>query len=1011
MAADPRSLTGLALREVLAGRLPVPAAPEPRPAGARPGRDLTVLGAEQHNLKRIDVTIPRNTFTVITGVSGSGKTSLAFDTIFAEGQARYVESLSTYARRFLGRLDKARVDGIEGLAPAVAIDQKNSGRSPRSTLATVTELYDYLRLLYARVGVPHCPSCGRRLEGWSPTRLARELAETRAGERLILSAPLWRPGSQRPTSLDRPEHFPALAKSLVAEGFIRAHLDGEPVELGEWLASPAAQRALKPAPAIDLVVDRLTVSASHRKRLAEALEQAFERGRGLAKLLFPDAPAAGGERRERLVSEPVGCVACDFYQSEPLTPRMFSFNSHLGACPECAGLGRTAQVEPALLVPFPERPLFEGALVAGPLGQALARRNSQPERALRAFAEREGIDLGAPFGALPEAQRQALLFGDGRRLRFSRRRHFSHSYRTHETRFEGLTGIVQGWYNSPEREKWAPLIGPVLADTACPACAGERLKPEYRAVTLNGRSISRFCALTVGAALAELETWSLTAAERKVAEQSLQEIRSRLGFLADVGLAYLNLDREATTLSGGEAQRIRLASQLGSRLVGVIYVLDEPTIGLHPRDTGRLLATLGRLRDLGNTVLVVEHDLDTMRAADHVIDMGPGAGHRGGEVVAAGPPAALARQPRSLTGAYLAGRMAIALPERTRPVDWSRAIEVRGARANNLRRLTVRFPLGTFTAVTGVSGSGKSTLVVEVLQKALQRKLGGERVVPGAHDAVEGLALVDKLVVIDQSAIGKSPKSNPATYTGVLDGIRALMAQMPEAKLRGYAPGRFSFNVAGGRCEACEGRGMNHIEMHFLADVWVPCEVCGGRRYNRETLQVRFRGKHMAEMLELEIDEALELFANQRRIRRQLQTLSDVGLGYMKLGQPGHTLSGGEAQRVKLAAELGKPHTGRTLYILDEPTTGLHLDDTARLLQVLHRLVDAGNTVVVIEHNLDVIKTADHVIDLGPEGGDAGGRLVAEGTPAEVAAIEGSHTGRALLRVLGSPSPRALASA
>jgi excinuclease ABC subunit A len=704
-------------------------------------------------------------------------------------------------------------------------------------------------------------------------------------------------------------------------------------------------------------------------------------------------------------------VACDFYQSEPLTPRMFSFNSHLGACPECAGLGRTAQVEPALLVPFPERPLFEGALVAGRLGQALSRRNSQPERALRAFAEREGIDLDLPFGALPEVQREALLFGDGQRLRFSRRRQFSRTTRTHETRFEGLTGIVQGWYNSAEREKWAPLIGPVLADTPCPACAGERLKPEYRGVTLHGRSISGFCALTVGEALAELETWSLSAAERKVAEQSRQEIRSRLGFLADVGLGYLNLDREATTLAGGEAQRIRLASQLGSRLVGVIYVLDEPTIGLHPRDTARLLATLQRLRDLGNTVLVVEHDLDTIRAADHVIDMGPGAGHRGGEVVAAGSPAALARHPRSLTGAYLAGRKAIALPERTRPVDWNRSIEVQGARANNLKRLTVRFPLGTFTAVTGVSGSGKSSLVVDVLQKALQRKLGGERVVPGAHDAIAGLALVDKLVVIDQSPIGKSPKSNPATYTGVLDGVRTLMAQMPEAKTRGYAAGRFSFNVAGGRCEACEGRGMNHIEMHFLADVWVPCEVCGGRRYNRETLQVRFRGKHMAEILDLEIDDALELFANQRRIRRQLQTLSDVGLGYMKLGQPGNTLSGGEAQRVKLAAELGKPHTGRTLYILDEPTTGLHLDDTARLLQVLHRLVDAGNTVVVIEHNLDVIKTADHVIDLGPEGGDAGGALVGQGTPAEVAAIEASHTGQALLRVLGNGRPRALASA
>ena len=1014
VAAHEESLTGRVLRDVLH---PAPLVfNQGKTLHSRNGkRDLRVFGAEQNNLKHIDVTIPRNSLTVITGPSGSGKTTLAFDTIFAEGQARYVESLSTYARRFLGRMDKARVDRIDGLAPAIAIDQKNSGRSPRSTVATITEIYDYLRLLYARVGRAHCPNCGLALTHQTPTRLARELAETRAGERMVLLAPLYRPGSKRPAMLDRPEHFGDVARSLMAEGFTRAYLNGVQVELAEWLDLPDKRRKVKPRTTIDLVIDRVRISSRERKRVAEGIETAFAKGHGMARLHFPDVPDdekrtrapesnggnGSGQPPEkgawRLVSEPVGCVACEFYQDQPLVPREFSFNSHVGACADCAGLGKTLQVDPGLLVPFHDRPLLEGALVAGPLGSALSRKNGRADRALRAFCEREGIDLARPFGDLSEAQQGLLIEGDGEILRYTRRRGFSRSYRTVNEPFDGLVGIVERWFSHSRRSAW---VEPVLADVNCRACDGERLKPAYRAVTLGGRNISRFCGLTVGGALQELSRWRLSPNERKVAEQPVQEIRSRLGYLQDVGLGYLSLNREAATLSGGEAQRMRLASQIGSHLVGVLYVLDEPTIGLHSRDTARLLATLKRLRGLGNTVLVVEHDLETIRAADYVIDLGPGAGHQGGEVVAAGPPASLKRVRRSLTGAYLSGRLEIPVPASTRPVSRERALTVRGARANNLKHITAVFPLGAFTAVTGVSGSGKSSLVVSVLQKALERRLHGARVVPAPHDGIDGLDGVDKVVVIDQSPIGKSPKSNPATYTGIMDGIRNVMAAMPEARTRGYGAGRFSFNVAAGRCAACEGRGMHHIEMHFLADVWVPCDVCGGRRYNRETLEVRFKGRSIADILELEIADAAGVFANHRRIARILGTLVDVGLGYMKLGQGANTLSGGEAQRVKLASELGRPSTGRTVYILDEPTTGLHLDDVAKLLKVLHRLVDEGNTVIVIEHNLDVIKTADHVIDLGPEGGDAGGEIIAEATPAALAVHPTSHTGRALRPLL-----------
>jgi excinuclease ABC subunit A len=992
VAAHATSLTGRVLAPVL--KQPVPELPEPGGRIVRPARrDLFVRGAEKNNLKRIDVRIPRDSLTVITGPSGSGKTSLAFDTVFAEGQARYVESLSTYARRFLGRMDKARVDAIEGLAPAIAIDQKNSGRSPRSNVATITEIYDYLRLLYARIGLAHCPSCGNRLQGWSPTRLAKDLAESRAGERAIVLAPLYRRDSDRPAALDKPEHFPALALSLTAEGFVRVMLDGEQIDLAEW--QPGGKRpAVGRKTEVDLVVDRVRLDEPGRKRVAEALETAFAKGHGLAKIHFPD-DGTDPERAWRTVSDMPGCPACDFYQSEPLVPRMFSFNSHVGACTVCDGLGKALQIDPDLLVPFLDRPLFEGAVANVPLGAMISRKNGKAERALRAFAGREGIPIDRPWGSLSAKHRRLLLYGDGSDLRYKRRRGFSRSLHSVTETFEGLIGLIE---TDSRVGGNLDLLGPVQAEVDCRECQGQRLKAEYRAVTIEGRNISRFCDFTVEEAEAAIAAWKLPAGERRVAEQPLQEIRSRLGFLRDVGLGYLTLNREAATLSGGEAQRIRLASQIGSFLVGVLYVLDEPTIGLHPRDTQRLLGTLKRLRDLGNTVLVVEHDPETIQAADHVIDLGPGAGHRGGDIVAQGTPEEIRRHPGSLTGAYLSGRLRIELPPAPRSFDPERAITLAGCRVNNLKRISASFPLGAFTAVTGVSGSGKSSLVVATLQRALERKLNGARVVPGPHDRIEGLKLVDKVVVIDQSAIGRSPKSNPATYTGVFDGIRNVMAQMPEAKARGYGPGRFSFNVASGRCAACEGFGLNHIEMHFLADVWVPCEVCNGARFNRETLQVRFRGKNIAEILDLEIADAAELFRNHRRVHRGLMTLAEVGLGYMKLGQAAHTLSGGEAQRIKLASELSRTSTGRTIYILDEPTTGLHLDDTAKLLKVLHRLVDEGNTVVVIEHNLDVIKTADHVIDLGPEGGEAGGEIVALGAPAGLALNPRSHTGRALAR-------------
>ena len=849
------------------------------PASKINGRDIQIRGASKNNLRHVDLNIPLNRMTVITGVSGSGKTSLAFDTLFAEGQSRYVESLSTYARRFLGRMDKAPVDSIDGLAPAIAINQKSTSRNPRSTVATTTEIYDYLRLLFARIGKAHCPTSGQPLIGYSPTRAAEYCLEKYKGERLELLAPLFIPGTKKTLLLDQPDHFPAVIESLIQEGFLRAYVKNKLVRLDEW---EEQEPKLKKKTPIDLVIDRIEVSESEQKRLAEAIENAFQKGHGLLKL-----KRAGNDTDFEFLSETPACVETDFYQEEALTPRMFSFNSHVGACPACDGLGE-------------------------------------------------------------------------------------HAYR--------------------------------ISNPTCPECHGERLKPEYRAVTIQGRNISQFCNLNIREAQKELESWVLTPNQLTVAEQALREIQTRLDFLVNVGLDYLNLDQKASTLSGGEAQRIRLASQIGSGLVGVMYVLDEPTIGLHPRDTDRLIKTLKRLRDLGNTVILVEHDLETIRAADHIIDIGPGAGHYGGLVTASGSPAQISSRKNTLTGRYLKGEKGIPVPEQRRKALPGHELVVLGASANNLKEVDVRFPLGLMNVVTGVSGSGKSSLLVDVLQRALEKKMLDKRVEVGKHQEIKGYEKLEQLMVIDQEPIGRTPRSNPATYTKVLDPIRDLFGKMNEARRRGFTKRRFSFNAREGRCGACEGQGYHLIEMHFLSDVWVTCDQCKGRRYNRETLAVTFRGQTIADVLDMEITKAVELFESQPRILRILQTLEEVGLGYMKLGQPGNTLSGGEAQRLKLAAELSRRSRGKTLYILDEPTTGLHIDDVARLLKILQRLVDQGNTAIIIEHNLEVIKSADWITDLGLEGGAGGGRLLFSGTPEECAAFQESHTGRFLAPVLHQDS-------
>ncbi|MCL6595287.1 MAG: excinuclease ABC subunit UvrA [Firmicutes bacterium] len=947
---------------------------------------LVVRGARQHNLKNVDLELPRDRFIVMTGLSGSGKSSLAFDTIFAEGQRRYVESLSAYARQFLGQMDKPDVDAIEGLSPAISIDQKSTSHNPRSTVGTVTEVHDYLRLLYARVGVPHCPQCGDPIRGQSVDEMVDRILALPEGARILLLAPLVR---------ERKGEHQKVLQDIVRQGFVRARVDGEIVDLSAGVPALAAKRAHT----IEAVVDRIVVREGVRARLADSLEAALRLGDGVAEVQVVD-----GE--EIVLSQKLACPRCGVSLPE-LTPRSFSFNAPAGACPECTGLGQRMVFDPSLIIPDPSLSLRQGAIRPW-------IDSKYYSDLLEMVAERYGFSTRVPVSQLSPAAMRIVLQGAPDRFpyRFQER---GGAVRDEMVRYHGVLPVLErkrreAWTDSQREE-----IESYMSPRTCEACGGRRLRPEILAVTVAGMSIADFSALSVAQALERLDALRLGAREEAIVGQVVREIRARLRFLADVGLGYLTLDRAASTLSGGEAQRIRLATQIGSGLTGVLYILDEPSIGLHPRDNARLIATLKRLRDLGNTLIVVEHDEETMRAADHLVDIGPGAGARGGRIVAQGTPEEVAAHPESLTGQYLSGRRAIPVPKRRRRSD-GRYLEVVGAREHNLKDVTVRIPLGLFVCVTGVSGSGKSTLVNEVLYPALARALQGARARPGAHEAVRGIEHLDKAIDIDQAPIGRTPRSNPATYTGVFDRIREVFALTPEAKARGYAPGRFSFNVRGGRCEACRGDGILKIEMHFLPDVYVPCEVCHGKRYNRETLEVRFRGHSIADVLALTVDEALELFAHQPRIARILETLRDVGLGYIQLGQPATTLSGGEAQRIKLAAELSRRATGRTLYVLDEPTTGLHFEDVARLLAVLQTLVDRGNTVVVIEHNLDVIKCADHIIDLGPEGGDAGGRVVAEGTPEEIARHGASHLAPFLARALAGTArpgrrPRAATAA
>ena len=945
---------------------------------------LVVRGAREHNLKDVSLELPRDALIVFTGLSGSGKSSLAFDTIFAEGQRRYVESLSAYARQFLGQMDKPDVDFIEGLSPAVSIDQKSTSRNPRSTVGTITEVYDYLRLLYARIGKPHCPDCGSVIARQAPQQIVDQVLELTADSKFQVLAPVVR---------ERKGEYSELFRQLQAQGYSRVRVDGVVVGLDEV---PNLKKQEKHS--IDVVVDRLTVKAESRRRLTDSVETALRLASGVVVLDFVDL-AEKDPNRERVFSEHLACMKCQI-SFEELEPRSFSFNSPFGACPVCTGLGTRREVEPDLVVPNGELSVREGAIAPWAGGNV----SDYFKRLLEALCEELEIDLDVPWQKLPARAKKALLYGHDTEVHVKYRNRYGRQ-RSYYTTYEGVIPFIERRHSESDSDASRERFEGFMREVPCAACKGARLKPLSLAVTINGHSIAEIAGLPIGRMAEMLGGLKLSKRDATIATRVLKEVNERLQFLMDVGLHYLSLDRPAGTLAGGEAQRIRLATQIGSGLVGVLYVLDEPSIGLHQRDNHRLIETLIRLRDLGNTLIVVEHDEDTIRTADWIVDIGPGAGEPGGQIVVSGTLAELLAEPTSITGQYLAGTRSIDVPMVRRPVT-DRVITVHGAAEHNLQNVTVDFPLGCMIAVTGVSGSGKSTLVNDVLFNVMARDLNGARLVPGKHKKVTGLEHIDKVVHVDQSPIGRTPRSNPATYTGVFDHVRKIFAETPEAKVRGYLQGRFSFNVKGGRCEACSGDGTIKIEMNFLPDVYVPCEVCLGARYNRETLEVHFKGKTIADVLNMPIEEALEFFAAVPPIARHLSTLVDVGLGYVRMGQSAPTLSGGEAQRVKLAAELQKRSTGRTIYVLDEPTTGLHFEDIRKLLGVLQSLVDKGNTVVVIEHNLDVIKTADWVVDMGPEGGSGGGKVIATGTPEAVAATVGSFTGDFLRERLKLPPPK-----
>jgi excinuclease ABC subunit A len=951
----------------------------PRKTAVPSGPTIVVRGAREHNLKNVNVELPRDKLVVFTGLSGSGKSSLAFDTIYAEGQRRYVESLSAYARQFLGQMDKPDVDVIEGLSPAISIDQKSASRNPRSTVGTITEVYDYLRLLYARVGIQHCPNDGTRLQRQTPQQIVDRILELPEGTRFQVLAPVVR---------GRKGEYDTLLADLSGQGYVRARIDGETVVIDEFLER-TERLARYEQHKIEIVVDRLVLRDDITRRLTDSLETALQLADGVAEveIVNPDA-----EPETMTFSQHLACPVCHTSYEEP-APRNFSFNSPYGACEKCDGLGTTFEVDPELVIPDPEQSIADGAIA--PWRSA---HTQYFQRMLESVADTFDIDLDSPWEKLTTKQQQVVLHGTKGKLTVKYKNRYGRS-RQYSTEYEGVIPWIQRRHEGAESDWAREQYEGYMREVPCRACDGARLKPYTLAITVGGKNIAEVCDLAIGESSKFLAALELSERDKLIAERVTKEINARLGFLLDVGLDYLTLSRNAGTLAGGEAQRIRLASQIGSGLVGTLYVLDEPSIGLHQRDNRRLIDTLTRLRDLGNTVIVVEHDEETIRESDWIVDIGPGAGEHGGEVVYSGPVKGIEKVKESITGQYLAGRKSVPVPEVRRTPKLEK-LTVHGAREHNLRDITVDIPLGCFVAVTGVSGSGKSTLVRDILLPVLMQRIYKSKTPAGRHKRIDGIEYLDKVIDMDQSPIGRTPRSNPATYTGVFDNIRKLFAATNEAKVRGYQPGRFSFNVQGGRCEACAGDGTIKIEMHFLPDVYVPCEVCKGARYNRDTLDITFKGKNIAEVLDLSCEEAVTYFENQPAIARWLQTLVDVGLGYVRLGQPAPTLSGGEAQRVKLATELGKRSTGRTIYILDEPTTGLHFEDVRRLLGVLQRLVDTGNTILVIEHNLDVIKSADWIVDLGPEGGDGGGRIVAEGTPEQVAKTDGSWTGQYLAPML-----------